>query len=318
MARLFFSYSHRDEDLRDQLETHLSALQRQGLIEAWHDRRLIVGTELGPDIDAEIERADIILLLVSPDFVASDYCYTREMTRALERHEAGEAVVIPVILRPTDWHDLPFGKLLATPKDGRPVTMWANIDEAFLDITKAIKGALRKSGAAAIATSRPTATGPVEAKPPEPRSSNLRVSKRFTDRDRDLFLHEAFEYMARFFENSLTELSQRNVEIDGNFRRLDANRFTAIAYRDGESVAACSIVLGPRGSFMGGIAFSHNAEASTNSFNESLSVENDDQTLYLKPLGMSRFGGGDAPEKLTPQGGAELFWDLFIAPLQRD
>lgn len=182
------------------------------------------------------------------------------MTRALERHQAGEAAVIPVILRPTDWHDLPFGKLLATPKDGRPVTKWANIDEAFLDITKEIKGALRKCGAAATPARYPRPSFSSGARATEPRSSNLRVSKRFTDHDRDLFLHEAFEYIARFFENSLTELSQRNAEIDGNFRRLNANRFTTIAYRDGESVAACTIVLGPRGSFMGGIAFSHNAE----------------------------------------------------------
>jgi hypothetical protein len=126
VATLFFSYSHVDEDLRDQLETHLSGLRRQGIISSWHDRRITAGEDFGAAIDSQINAANVILLLVSPDFIASDYCYEREMKRALERHQQGDARVIPVILRPCDWHDLPFGKLLTTPKDGRPITMWPN------------------------------------------------------------------------------------------------------------------------------------------------------------------------------------------------
>ena len=97
MAILFFSYSHKDEALRDQLETHLSMLQRQGFIEAWHDRRIPVGAPLDDIIDAQLEGADIVLLLVSSDFLGSDYCYAREMQRALERHRQGICVVVPVI-----------------------------------------------------------------------------------------------------------------------------------------------------------------------------------------------------------------------------
>ena len=95
---------------------------------------------------ANLESADIVLLLVSPDFLASDYCYEREMLRAVERHKAGACTVIPVILRPCDWHDAPFGGLLAAPKDGKPITQWPDIDAAFLDVTTAIKGRLRKRG----------------------------------------------------------------------------------------------------------------------------------------------------------------------------
>src|SRR5262249_6285750 len=119
MATLFFSYSHRDEDLRDELETHLAALKRQGVIETWHDRRIGAGQEVDNTISEHLEDADIILLLVSPYFIASDYCYDVEMARAMERHDAKLARVIPVILHPCDWHNLPFGKLLATPKDGK-------------------------------------------------------------------------------------------------------------------------------------------------------------------------------------------------------
>src|SRR5437762_917707 len=100
MAILFFSYSHKDEGLRDQLEIHLAMLKRQGFIETWHDRRISAGEILDHAVSENLESADIILLLVSPDFLASDYCYDREMMRAMERHEAGLSAVIPVILRP--------------------------------------------------------------------------------------------------------------------------------------------------------------------------------------------------------------------------
>ncbi|WP_316159458.1 TIR domain-containing protein [Bradyrhizobium sp. SZCCHNRI3042] len=323
MATVFFSYSHKDEGLRDQLEIHLAMLKRQGFIETWHDRRITAGELLDRAISINLERADVVLLLVSPDFLASDYCYEKEMTRALERHEAGECTVIPVILRPCDWHDAPFGGLLATPKDGKPITQWPDLDTAFLDITQAIKRALKAVGAHRAATAKPTMASPSPA-PASPggsaaRSSNLRVAKRFTDHDKDEFLHEAFEFIARYFENSLSELSSRNREIKGQFRRVDANRFAAVAYRDGEAVAHCAVRLGHRSGMMSGITYSNSGDADGSSYNESLSVEVDDQTLFLTSMGMSMMRRGSHEErKLTLEGGAELYWDLFIAPLQRD
>lgn len=145
----------------------------------------------------------MILLLVSPDFIASDYCYEREMNRALERHQRGDARVIPVILRPCDWKDLPFGKLLATPKDGRPITKWPNVDEAFQDVVSAIKGALKQQGGnAKSSTAKVPDTWKTTSTLPA-RSSNLRIKKQFTDLEKDRFRHEGFEYIANFFENSL-------------------------------------------------------------------------------------------------------------------
>jgi len=135
---IFFSYAHEDEELRDELAKHLSILQRQGTITAWHDREITAGSEWAGDINEHLNLADIILLLISSDFMASDYCYDKEMTRALERHEAREAVVIPVILRSTKWTSAPFGKLQALPRNGTPVTKWPDRDEAFLNITEGI------------------------------------------------------------------------------------------------------------------------------------------------------------------------------------
>src|SRR4051812_49430546 len=136
---LFYSYSHKDEALRKRLETHLSLLQAEGVISGWHDRRIAAGTEWDGAISENLDAADIILLLVSADFLASRYCRDVEIKRAMERHEAGAARVIPVILRPVDWHTAPFGKLQALPQDGKAVTEWSNRDKAFTDVARGIR-----------------------------------------------------------------------------------------------------------------------------------------------------------------------------------
>ncbi|WP_437948078.1 PQQ-binding-like beta-propeller repeat protein [Sorangium sp. So ce296] len=141
-VRLFFSYSHRDEALRDELETHLALLKREGLLQSWHDRRIGAGDDWAGQIDRNFDEAEVILLLVSADFLASDYCFDKEMQRALERHDAGQARVIPVILRKADWHSAPFARLQALPKDGRPVTLWQDRDEAWTDVALGIRRAI--------------------------------------------------------------------------------------------------------------------------------------------------------------------------------
>jgi uncharacterized surface protein with fasciclin (FAS1) repeats len=138
---VFFSYSHKDEKLRDKLAPHLAMLQRQGVIKTWHDRKITAGTEWAKAIDDNLNSAGIILLLISADFLASDYCYDIEMQRAMARHQAGEARVIPIILKPVDWFSAPFGKLQAFPTNARPVTLWANRDQAFTSIAQGIRQA---------------------------------------------------------------------------------------------------------------------------------------------------------------------------------
>ena len=136
---VFFSYSRKDEQLRDELATHLSLLIREGIISEWYDQQILAGEEWANEINKNLDRARIILLLVSADFLASDYCYGKEMMRAMKRHEEGSAIVIPVIFRPCDWQSSPFGKLQALPRDGKPVTTWADRDEAFFNIAKGIR-----------------------------------------------------------------------------------------------------------------------------------------------------------------------------------
>jgi hypothetical protein len=131
---VFYSYSHKDEDLRNELAAHLSLLARSGLIIAWHDRKIGAGEEWSKEIDAHIQSAHIILLLISPDFLASEYCYGVEMKAALERHAREHAIVIPIILRAADWSGAPFAHLQALPRDAKAITLWVNRDQAFAEI----------------------------------------------------------------------------------------------------------------------------------------------------------------------------------------
>jgi anti-anti-sigma factor len=139
---IFYSYSHDDLPLRNQLETHLANLKRQGLVDTWSDRMITPGNEWSGEIDNKLESSQLVLLLISPSFIASDYCYDVEMKRAINRHEAGEAKVIPIILRPVDWTAAPFSKLQALPTDAKPVTRWRNRDEAFVDVVNGIRRAI--------------------------------------------------------------------------------------------------------------------------------------------------------------------------------
>ena len=138
-VEVFFSYSHKDEELRDELANHLVMLKRQGIISAWHDREISAGTEWANAIDENLDTADLILLLISANFLASDYCFDLELKRAMERHELQEARVVPIILKSVDWSGAPFGKLQALPKNAKPVTTWQNRDEAFLNVAQGIR-----------------------------------------------------------------------------------------------------------------------------------------------------------------------------------
>ena len=136
---VFISYSHKDEDLRQELDAHLKMLERQGYISAWHDRKIVPGAEWDHEISTNLEKADLILLLVSANCLNSDYCWNIEIDRAIQRHEEADAVVVPIILKPVDWAEAPFSKLQAMPKNAQPVVTWQPRDLAFADITKGLR-----------------------------------------------------------------------------------------------------------------------------------------------------------------------------------
>lgn len=319
MPTVFFSYSHKDETLRDELEAHLGLLRNQGLIEHWHDRRILAGEELDPAILHKLERADVILLLISSDFISSWYCYSREMGRAMERHHAGEARVIPVILRHCDWKSAPFGKLMAAPRDGRAVASWPDRDEAFTDVALQIRRAIEglkpaRQPHGSSSEARPADwQSPLLPGSPGPRSSNLRLKQEFSDHDRAAFLRSTFDFVCNYFENSVREVGTRNPNVQGTYERIDSRRMHAVLYRNGKTIAECSVRLGGLVK-SNGMVISLGQMHTENSFNEMLNVEDGPHSLHMRSSGMAARTGSH--DNLSQEGAAELLWGLFVERAQ--
>jgi hypothetical protein len=139
---VFISYSHQDRTFREELEKHLSNLRRQNVITSWYDGNISPGSDWKSQIIEHLNIDHIMLLLISADFMASDFCYSLEMTQAIARHDANQARVLPIILRPTDWKGAPFAKLKVLPTDGKAVTRWPTHDDAYVDIVQGIRQAI--------------------------------------------------------------------------------------------------------------------------------------------------------------------------------
>lgn len=140
---LFYSYAHEDEALRNELAGHLKILERRGVIRSWVDRDIVPGQKWDHEIKEALLGADIVLLLVSVDFINSDYIWGKELATAMQLHQEGKATVIPVLIRAADIEGAPFAKLQGLPKDLKAVTSWPNRDEAWTDVAKGIRRAAK-------------------------------------------------------------------------------------------------------------------------------------------------------------------------------
>jgi hypothetical protein len=138
-TNVFVSYAHEDASLERELVKHLEPLRRQEIIDVWHDRELKGGDEWDKEISKTLEKADIILLLISVDFMNSVYCYENELEIALERHAAGTARVIPIILRDCMWKQSLFSNLQALPENGKAISTFPNIDTALSSVAESVR-----------------------------------------------------------------------------------------------------------------------------------------------------------------------------------
>jgi CheY-like chemotaxis protein len=169
---LFYSYAREDEPLRDELAGHLKIMERRGVIRPWHDRCIAPGQKWDKEINSQLESADLVLLLVSKDFINSDYIWGHELETAMKRQESGKTSVVPVMLRAVDIDGAPFAELQGLPTDLRPVTSWPNRDEAWTDVAKGIRRSVEQIQA------RWKETGaPAPARPPAPPSVGLDAEK---------------------------------------------------------------------------------------------------------------------------------------------
>jgi hypothetical protein len=144
-SKIFVSYAHEDENFRLELLKHLRLIEKQGYVKSWHDREITAGEEWREEVDQHLRDADIILLLVSADFVNSEYCYDIEMQTAIEAHNSGKKLVIPILVRPVaNWEEATFGKLQVLPTNTKPVSNWDSLDAAWADVVSGIFKAVQR------------------------------------------------------------------------------------------------------------------------------------------------------------------------------
>lgn len=141
---LFISYSHKDEGIKSELVNHLSGMKRMGLISEWNDRKILPGEEWDTIIKNKIEQADVILFLISSDFMASDYINDVEIKKAIDRYQQKSVKIVPIIVRPCDFESFPVSQYQALPKDAKAISLWDDKDEALLDVVKSLKKLLQQ------------------------------------------------------------------------------------------------------------------------------------------------------------------------------
>lgn len=307
----FISYSHHDSSALERLHVHLAVLRRDGLIREWFDRDILAGEDLDGRIADKLESSSLFLLIITPDFLNSDYCVEREMARALERQKAGEARVIGIIVEPCDWQSTPLRAIKVLPSDGKPVAEWTNANSAWLNVVQEIRRAILEDhqvGSAAqardatfLSVSRPLAT-----------ASRYRAKRDFDDIDRSEFRERAFEEIEEYFKQASSELDSlddfraRVVDISPTAfgctivnRALNRGTAHLTVHRQTSS-----------GSGMGDIYWSFEENAASNSANGWLSIENDEFELFLKAQSFSF--GWDERRKMSWREAASSMWNDML------
>lgn len=331
--KAFISYSHKDEEMLGRLHTHLKPLRRSGLLESWYDREIIAGSDLDSEISREMSEARLFLMMVSPDFLASDYCVDKEMSHAIDRHNAGSARVVPIILEPCSWEMSPLSKLKAVPKDGKPISTWSNQNEAFHDAVGEIVRIIESNGHGIMKSTTPTApqSPPIppnggadeqslrdtaDAPPIPPMDSQYKIKREFDAIDVNEYRDYAFAVIRDYFEIRTAEINSIP-KLRGRFTARTDAMFNCTAINSSIQNGTAHIWVftdGGNGSMAtvgGEITISFDEGLPTNSANGWFRVVSDDHELYLEAVLFSH-GFQPSENHLSPEAAAEILWLDFI------
>lgn len=302
----FISYSHADERYLERLHKHMTLLQREGSIETWTDHLVVPGAKLDNEVSRALGRCDLFISLVSPDYLASNYCYEKEFEEALRMAESSHLIILPIILEPCDWLSSPFRQFLALPKDGKPISEWANSNVAFLDVVSGIRRIV-SAGTAQVGV----VSG--EVAPAVPSGRRIKIKQEFDSIQRGEFIDHAFSVIGEYFKGSCDELNGIE-DLRAKYHRMSDSAFTCTVVNRGikggrEAHITVHNSKGRRHHF-GDISYVFEAHADSNTSNGSIRVSADDYNMYLA-MGLSGFTGRDNT-KYDAQQAAEALWSEFI------
>jgi hypothetical protein len=307
--KAFISYSHRDEPMLDRLHAHLAMLRREGGISEWYDRQISAGASIDREIAKQLDGCQVFVALVSPDFLSSKYCYEKEMTRAIERHEVGEILIIPVILEPCDWQASPLRAFKAVPRDGKPISEWTNKNAAWLDVVTELRRLVQMPRSEDSRADRGNHDSPDRS---TRTPSKYRLKQTFDEVDRADFRRSAFETVQNFFERSCAEID--GIEgLRGRYESMGPGAFTCTVInrliKSGRGGTAHITVRAGSHSMLGDISWSFSARASYDTANGSFNIVADDYHQFLRG---TFFYGADEGREMSPDEAASRLWQEFI------
>lgn len=303
-AKAFISYSHADEAHIERLHKHLAQMERDGTLSGWFDREIHVGGNLDNDISDELLSSNIFLACASPDYIASNYCYDKELELALEREQAGELTLVPIILEPCEWLQTPLSKFKAAPKDGKPVSEFTNPNVAFLDVVSEIRRLCEARVAKAEFKSAPPPSTSAEINA----ASRYRVEREFDPLHKRDFAEKSFNEIYSFFESSVSEL--RSVpDVEARLGRNSETHFSCTVINRGISRGFETLHVRLGGSW-GAIDILYGEENQPNTSSGGFGVGSDDYQLFLTS-GIFEYRSNEA--KLTAREAAQKLWDDLLS-----
>ncbi|MDT8316063.1 toll/interleukin-1 receptor domain-containing protein [Roseomonas mucosa] len=305
-ANLFISYSHADEKALDRLHKHLAMLRRDGAIDAWTDHKILPGSPLDGNISAALNEANLFVALISPDYLASNYCYEKEFAKAQELAAAGRLRIVPVILEPCEWLASPFSQLMALPKDGKPISEWTNQNNAFLDVVTGLRRLIEEMRDQPAVITPGSRMGEPLRRP--------RIKQDFDTIQRSEYADKAFDAVRGYFQASCQELNEVGEgNLKARFETMSGTAFTCTVVnraRKNSSDAHITIRNAKQRGHFGDISYVYQPHAADNTSNGSVRVEADDFNLYLTMDSFSYSGRKES--KYTPEQAAAALWIEFV------
>lgn len=307
--KAFISYSHKDQNYLERLKIHLAQMRREGLISDWTDQEIHVGSSLDDVIGTALSSSELFLALLSPDYIASNYCYNKEFKEAQKMQDEGKLIIVPVIIEPCEWQKTPFGNLKAIPKDGKAVSDWTNPNNAFLNVIDELRRLTTFSKSSVDVEHISPATV-------EKLARNYKVKKNFSEVDNYNFKERSYEEIKNYFQSSISELD--SVEnLQARLTNEGKGFFTAlISNRANNHNSYLTIQIGNDGQrHFGDLSYSFSEQVMTNSvqMDKVYKIENDDYEQFWRKSSQG-FGFSNQPsDRLTALQVAEEIWDDFIS-----
>lgn len=304
MTKAFISYSHADSKYLERLHKHLAMIRRDGTLSAWTDNEIFPGNNIDEDVKNNLLNSSLFLALISADYLNSRYCYDIEFAKAQELENSGKLRIVPIIVEPCDWQASPFKKYLALPKDGKPISEWANQNNAFLDIITKLRSIVKGIES--------ESSGEYESSFQKPQRRPI-VKKDFDAIQKAEFQDQSYSVIERYFKESCSELNSiGGGSLKARYENMNATAFTCtVVNRERKSNSEAHITIWNskgRGHF-GDICYIDQRHAENNSSNGSIKVENDDYNMYLS---FNTFHLEDG-KRYSAEQAAERLWNKFVS-----